>query len=342
MNNNLGATPNQPSQISNQISNTVKNTTEYVGDKMESLGKAYTDIRTNVSNNLVDFSNKTSNTVDVSKEFLISNTIVAKVAFVLLILLLFLFFLYLGINMIQFIVNPSHNPYLVKGMISGNSGITINQDPTQQNSVTVLRSNNKKTGLEFTWSVWLYISDLNSSTKICQNVFNKGNPQYDSNTGLGINNGPGLYILPGAINNNENLNLNIGGLRVIMDLTGTDPATNNPYTKTDINNIPLKKWVNIIIRMENTMMDIYVNGVISNRTILPFVPKQNYYDVQICKNNGFSGNLSNLRYYDSALNIIQINNIVFWGPNLSANNNISTTKGGFEYLSSSWYTGIFS
>jgi hypothetical protein len=89
------------------------------------------------------------------------------------------------------------------------------------------------------------------------------------------------------------------------------------------------------------MMDIYINGVISNRYILPSVPKQNYYDIQICQNGGFSGLLSNLRYYDKALNVIQINNIVFWGPNLNASTTVSTTRGGFEYLSSTWYTGMF-
>jgi len=257
-----------------------------------------------------------------------------------LVLLLFLLFLYLGINIIQMFINPSNNPYLVKGLISGNDLLRIPQDPTQQTSITLQRSNNQKTGLEFTWSTWIYISDINSDSKKCQNVFNKGDPKYDTSTGLASSNGPGLYILPGALNSN-NSNMNIAGLRVVIDLTGKDPATSNTYTQVDISNIPIKKWVNVIIRMENTMMDTYINGVISNRTILPFIPKQNFFDVQVCNNGGFNGNLSNLRYYNRALNVIQINNIVFWGPNLNASKSISTTRGGFNYLSSTWYTGMF-
>lgn len=327
MNNIPPITQNQ----SSQISSAVKNTTEYIGDTVESVGKNYADIRTNVSSSLSDFSDKTAAGADASKEFLTSNTIVAKVAFVLLILLLFLFFLYLGINIMQFLINPSNNPYLVKGMVSGNAGITILQDPTQKKSITLLRSNNQKTGLEFTWSVWIYISDLNNSPTMLQNVFNKGNLGYENN-GIASTNGPGLYILPGA----SNISSNTAGLRVVMDVN-----SNERYSQVDISNVPIKKWINVITRMKNTMMDIYINGVISNRYILPSVPKQNYYDIQICQNGGFSGLLSNLRYYDKALNVIQINNIVFWGPNLNASTTVSTTRGGFEYLSSTWYTGMF-
>jgi len=330
-------TQNQPSQISSAV----KNTTEYIGDAVESVSKNYTDVRSNVSNSLADFSNKASTNADASKEFLTSNTIVAKVAFVLLVLFLFLLFLYLGINIIQMFINPSNNPYLVKGLISGSDRLTVFQDPTQQTSITLQRSNNQKTGLEFTWSTWIYISDINSDSKKCQNVFNKGDPKYDTSTGLASSNGPGLYIITGALNSDGSIVTN-AGLRVVMDLTGKDPVTNKKYSQVDISNIPIKKWVNVIIRMENTMMDTYINGVISNRTILPFIPKQNFFDVQVCNNGGFNGQLSNLRYYNRALNVIQINNIVFWGPNLNASKSISTTKGGFNYLSSTWYTGMFS
>jgi len=332
-------TQNQPSQISSAV----KNTTEYIGDAVESVSKNYTDVRSNVSNSLADFSNKASTNAEASKEFLTSNTIVAKVAFVLLVLFLFLFFLYLGINIIQMFINPSNNPYLVKGLISGSDHLTVPQDPTQQTSITLLRSNNQKTGLEFTWSTWIYISDTNNDSNKCQNIFNKGDPIYDPKTGLASSNGPGLYIVTGASNNDGSIVSN-AGLRVVIDLVGgTDPANDGkPYSQVDITNIPIKKWVNVIIRMENTMMDTYINGVISNRTILPFIPKQNFFDVQVCNNGGFNGQLSNLRYYNRALNVIQINNIVFWGPNLNASKSISTTRGGFNYLSSTWYTGMFS
>jgi hypothetical protein len=41
------------------------------------------------------------------------------------------------------------------------------------------------------------------------------------------------------------------------------------------------------MRVENTLMDVYVNGTITS-TKFTAVPKQNYNDVQICQNGGGS------------------------------------------------------
>ena len=219
-------------------------------------------------------------------------------------------------------------------MISGSDSQVINQDPLQKSSITLLRSNNQKYGLEFTWSVWIYITDLNTSTTKYQHIFNKGENNYDQTTGIAtLNNGPGLYISPGNSNSKN-------GLRVIMNTTGPVSGATPSDAVIDIPNVPLKKWVNIVIRMENTMLDVYVNGIIAERKVLDYVPKQNFGNVMVCQNMGFSGNLSNLRYFNRALNVIEINNIVLWGPNTSASKSTNTTKGGFKYLASSWYTGF--
>jgi hypothetical protein len=69
------------------------------------------------------------------------------------------------------------------------------------------------------------------------------------------------------------------------------------------------------MRVENTLMDVYVNGTITS-TKFTAVPKQNYNDVQICQNGGFEGNLSNLRF-SHALSAFEINNIVVRAVRLS-------------------------
>jgi len=105
----------------------------------------------------------------------------------------------------------------------------------------------------------------------------------------------------------------------------------------------LKKWFHIILRMQNNVMNVYINGVVTQQVTFVDVPKQNYQDVFVCQNNGvstgFSGNLSDLRYYDRALNIFEITHIVSAGPNLSTSKfNSSTAVYGSSYLSSLWYT----
>jgi hypothetical protein len=120
-------------------------------------------------------------------------------------------------------------------------------------------------------------------------------------------------------------------------------STSNPIQTIDITNIPLKKWFHIILRMQNNVMNVYINGVVTQQVTFVDVPKQNYQDVFVCQNNGvstgFSGNLSDLCYYDRALNIFEITHIVSAGPNLSTSKfNSSTAVYGSSYLSSLWYT----
>ena len=315
-----------------QLPNFVKNATESLGNAASDLGKSYNEVKSNVNSSLTQFSQQASAGAGASQQFLTSNTIIAKFAFVILIILLFLFLLGLGINILQYFMNPAKSPYLIKGMISGADGHIITQDPTQKSAISLQRSNNQKTGLEFTWSVWIYISDLENGTSVggsavaptkYQHVFSKGDTSWGNNGIASVNNGPGLYIQPG---NN--------GFHIIMNTVG------GPDAIVDISNIPIKRWVHVAIRMENTMLDVYINGVLRERVVLQYVPKQNYNDVLVCQRGGFNGNLSNLRYYNKALSVIQISNIVYWGPNTSASSSTDTTKGGFDYLSSTWYTGM--
>jgi hypothetical protein len=58
------------------------------------------------------------------------------------------------------------------------------------------------------------------------------------------------------------------------------------------------------------------------------------------KNGGFTGSLSNLLYYDRALTIYEINNIILAGPNTTElAENIPISNGRYYgYLSRSWYS----
>jgi hypothetical protein len=106
-----------------------------------------------------------------------------------------------------------------------------------------------------------------------------------------------------------------------------------------IPDIPLNKWVNVIIRCKNTTLDVYVNGTITRSINLIGVPKQNYGDVYVAMNGGFSGNISNLWYYNYALGTSKIQSIVQNGPNTKM---VSSSGSGidnnmFDYLSLRWF-----
>jgi hypothetical protein len=321
--------------ITNVINDTVTNVSGVVNNTVDNISNATTNIRQTIGNTLSDFSSKEA-VVNASNDFLQSNSIIAKFAFVILILILFVFFFSLGVKLLGFLMDMNKSPYLVKGIINGSNSLVISQDPRSSSSVTLQRSNNNKTGIEFTWSVWLLIAGGGSSTTTYSHIFNKGDMKWETTTGISsVNNGPGLYLL----NTKPDL-----ALRIVMDTENTPDTPYPPsessktFSTIDISNIPLNKWFNVCIRMQNVVMDVYINGTNSGRVVLPYVPRQNYNDVNICQNGGFTGNLSDLRYFDYALSAFDINTIVWRGPTLKTSNLGSTQYSNTtNYISNSWY-----
>jgi hypothetical protein len=307
--------------------------TEKATSGIENITSGISSVKDNLTNTLSEFSSPTS--VNSSESFLTSNGLIAKLVFLLLVVIIFLFLMNLGISIINYFTQPTKNPYVLSGLAPGNSNITVPQDPSNPDSVTILRSNNQKTGLECTWSVWLLVSDLNklkksgaSPPQSYSHIFNKGNNVFNPDTGIAtVNNAPGLYIGDGSSN----------VLRVYMDtIQSGDYDVSDTFT--EISNFPLKKWVHVAIRIENTIMDIYVNGTISGRKKFSNIPKQNYEDIQIGHNSGFNGQISDLIYYSKALGVFEINNIILKGPNLTQSSAIKSNIGFYTYLSSIWYS----
>jgi len=309
-----------PTQPDTGVSNLVQKS-------IQNIGNAAANVRDTISGAVTGFNQPAAPT-----DFNYSNTIIAKVAFLILVIIAFLFLLNLGINLIGYFTSFSTNPYLVSGMLDGNAAAIIPQDPTNTNSVYLKRSNNETTGSEFTWSVWLYLTDIPTDSSF-HPIFNKGDKTFDKNN-LAMNNAPGLYYGYPSRASGEGNNI----LTVVMDVESTSDNNNqNQSIKLPIKDIPLQKWVNVMIRLENTLLDIYVNGTISARTTLTSVPRQNYYDVNVCQSSGFPGKLSDLRYFSRALNVFDIQTIVSKGPNTNSSDLSPTSKNIFNYLSNLWY-----
>jgi hypothetical protein len=251
--------------------------------------------------------------------FLESNSLVSKFAFLLLAILGFVILLRIGISVLTFFLQPSNSPQLINGMVNGNQQITFVQDPSVNGAVTIYRSNNAKDGIEFTWSVWLLIESISTNSNLYQHIFSKGNSNLQSDGLIFPNNAPGLYLTP---NKNE--------LVVIMN---TYDVINEEITISDI---PINKWLNVIIRCENNTLDVYINGTIARSINLIGVPKQNYGDVYVALNGGFDGNISNLWYYNYALGTSAIQKIASTGPNTTLVNS-SSSSNNYDYLSMKWF-----
>jgi len=252
-------------------------------------------------------------------DFLNSNSLVIKFAFLLLVIFGFVIFLRLGISLIAYLLQPSDSPKLIDGMVEANQLIIFPQDPSNNGAVTIYRSVNANEGVEFTWSVWIFIQDLQTNAGIYKHIFSKGNSNLDPNGLIQPNNAPGLYIAP----NTNTLVVMMNTFHVIND-------------EILIPNIPMNKWVNVIIRCQNNTLDVYVNGTISRSVNLIGVPKQNYGDVFVAMNGGFSGYISNLWYYNYALGTAAIQNLYKNGPNTKMIGSTGINDRA-DYLSLRWF-----
>ena len=223
------------------------------------------------------------------------------------------------------------SPYLVNGVIDGNVGnLIIPQNPSESNAVPLIRSVNDDTGIGITWSVWVFIKQNNLPTPnkpTFQHVFNKGSatPNTDGSGIMSPNNGPGLYL------NYDDSSTNSMSLRIVMS------TFNDPNASVDVGNIPVNKWVNVIIRVENTVLDVFINGDLAQRLPLKSVPFQNYGNVNVAINGGFNGNLSSLRYHNTALGTRAIQSIVSDGPNLTVLGSSGGAPSTMDYLSMRWF-----
>jgi len=330
--------------IVNNASNGISSVRDSAVNAAENTRTAVESIRDSVSNTMGDFSSKVAVDANASKEFLTSNTIISRIGFVLLVLILFLFALKISMVILAYFLSPATSPYVVYGMLNGAQSQIISQNPKNANSITILRSNNQVSGIECTWSVWLYINPGASSAKnsTFQNVFVKGDGYFDQTTGLSsVDNGPGMYIYETTGTNGLTGVYNL--ITFFNIIGGTDVMYNGvmvPPTYIDVSGIPLQKWFHVAVRLQNTILDVYVNGTLSKRTVLPDVPKQNYADVYVCGNGGFPGALSNLRYYPYAMNVFEINAVSWYGPNMTAStleNSIMKVQNGYTYISNLWY-----
>jgi hypothetical protein len=270
----------------------------------------------------------TNSYIDATQEFLNSNSVVAQIAFLLLVLFVFIILLRLGISLLGYFLAPSGSPKLIDGMVDAKQLIVIPQDPESEGSVTISRSVNATDGIEFTWSVWIYIDDLTYNSGNYRCVFYKGNdyaknPNATNQESQGLNfpnNAPGLYIAP----NTNKLVIMMNTFNVINE-------------EIDVDDIPLNKWVNVIIKCQNNTLDVYINGTIIKSHQLHGVPKQNYGDVYVAPNGGFSGYISNLWYYNYALGTAEISRISSKGPNtyMRGSNGINIKNN--NYLSLRWF-----
>ena len=66
-------------------------------------------------------------------------------------------------------------------MVDAKHQIVFPQDPSNNDAVTIYRSINENQGIEFTWSVWIFINNLQYLEGQYKHIFHKGNSNLEKN-----------------------------------------------------------------------------------------------------------------------------------------------------------------
>jgi hypothetical protein len=216
--------------------------------------------------------------------------------------------------------------------------ITIYQNPKiYPNAIPVLPSINERSGIEFAYSFFIMVLPSTfDGTKSFKHVFHKG---YSFPWPLM---GPGVFM-----------KADTNAMRVIMN------TYKNPNTYVDINNIPINKWVHVVLNCIDKGMDVHINGALANRiSFKDTIPYQNYEDIYLFSpvnstilgqggtptslgggdfvlSGAFSGYFSKLIYTRYALSPIEIQNLMNSGPSaIKQNTNLQLPPS----TSDDWWT----
>lgn len=140
---------------------------------------------------------------------------------------------------------------------------------------------------DYTFSVWMYVNNWNYSygkekiilKRVTSDSAKKPIPE----------------ISLGANSNDLNIKL--------TTYNSTDATADSTEDVCPVKNIPLQKWVHLLMTVNNRTCDIYIDGKLVKTCMLAGVAKlDNKGPLQLTPGGGFSGFTSKLRYYARAIN----------------------------------------
>tara|TARA_B100000424_G_scaffold271494_1_gene274481 strand:+ start:15895 stop:16593 length:699 start_codon:yes stop_codon:yes gene_type:complete len=143
----------------------------------------------------------------------------------------------------------------------------------------------------YAYSAWIYIDDWS---------YRYGEPKIVLGR-LDDDLQPSPSITLGAIENN---------LKVETTVYASKNSTEGKKHSCEVANIPIQKWVCVIVSLYGRTLDIYIDGKLVRTCVLPGVAKlNNNAPVYITPLGGFAGFTSNIHYYNDSVNPQEAYNI---------------------------------
>lgn len=188
------------------------------------------------------------------------------------------------------------DPYTLQNMQDGKTASTISASSLATNGSGVPSSN-------FSYSIWFYINNWNYRYGEPKVIFGR----MGAVSGQGTGSVPGLSgvdpcpaVVLGAVENNVEISL---GCYPGVDDQPTTTGGNTVVHTCSVSNVPIQKWVNLLISVYGRSLDVYIDGKLVRTCLLPGVASvNNSANVYITPLGGFEGWTSKFQYYPSSLN----------------------------------------
>lgn len=196
---------------------------------------------------------------------------------------------------------------ILRFVYSNASPLSLMQDGTVMTTVQPTSLQGGPSGANsgnFTYSVWFYVNDWNYRYGETKVVFGRmassSSPGKGSVTGVSGND-PCPSVTLGATQNDLSIALACyPGLDASSASTSATSSQSVVKTCT-IANVPVQKWVNLLISVYGRSMDAYIDGKLVKTCLLPGVAKiNNAAPIYVTPSGGFSGWTAKLQYFPNS------------------------------------------
>jgi len=188
------------------------------------------------------------------------------------------------------------DPYTLQGIQSGETASVISATSLATNGSNVPSSN-------FAYSIWFYVNDWNYRYGEPKVVFGRMGAQSTSGSGSirgvsGLDPCPAVVL--GAVENNIDVSL---GCYPGINQEPTTAGGSTVVHTCSVANIPIQKWVNLVVSVYGRSMDIYIDGKLVRTCLLPGVASvNNNSNVYVTPAGGFNGWTSKFQYFPNSIN----------------------------------------
>ena len=202
---------------------------------------------------------------------------------------------------------------------------------TYPDAVPILASDNERTGIEFSYSFFLYVNESTiTGNDVLKTVFYKG---YDGK--------PWPLMAPGVFIKGDT-----NTMRIVYN------SNSEPYNFVDVENIPIGKYFHTVLNFKSNGLEVHINGKIVKKLQFPnTVPYSNFGSIVVFYNGtttinrapygdirfegAINGDLSNLMYARYALSFSEIQDLLNKGPSSVIKQKDKETP---PYLADSWWS----